>query len=158
MTDSRIGVRRLTAGDDLSTAIVLLQRFFREEGFETPDDVIARNTLLLAGLDVCGLFLAESDGRAIGVATVSLDFGVEYGWSAEMGDLYVLPEWRGRGVSRLLVQAVEEFLGERGAAGYQVTVTAHAAETHDLGRFYSSLGFDDEGRVLLYKDLAAKRL
>jgi GNAT superfamily N-acetyltransferase len=148
-----VSVRQLSSRDDLSAAINLLQRFFQEEGFDTPDDVIAANVRKMADIGACGLFIAETNGEAIGVATVSLEFGIEFGWSAEMGDLYVLPEWRGQGVSRIIVAAVELFLLERGAKGYQVTVTPYAAEAHDLARIYKSLGFDDEGRVLLYKRL-----
>ncbi len=45
-------------------------------------------------------FVATASGQSVGVATISLDFGIEFGWSAEMGDLYVLPEWRGHRVAR----------------------------------------------------------
>jgi GNAT superfamily N-acetyltransferase len=150
---SSLKVRQLRSGDDLAEAITLLQRFFREEGFDTPDQVIARNTARLAGLEICGLFVAEVDGTAAGVATVSMDFGVEFGWSGEMGDLYVLPAWRGRGVSKALVDAVEAFLHAKGASGYQVTITPHAAETYGLAAFYGRLGFDHEGRTILFKAL-----
>lgn len=147
-------VRRLTAADNLDPAIELLQRFFREEAFETTGDAIARNTRYLATLDSCGLFVSEDQGIAVGVATVSMEFGIEFGWSAEMGDLYVIPEHRGKGVSRRLVVAVEGFLRAKGAFGYQVTVTPYAEEHHAMRKFYSKLGFEDEGRVLLYKSLA----
>jgi GNAT superfamily N-acetyltransferase len=73
-----------------------------------------------------------------------------------MGDLYVVPEWRGRGLARRLVAAVEAFLVSRGAAGYQVTVTPHAEAAHGMGRFYAGLGFTDEGRRILYRDLRGK--
>jgi aminoglycoside 6'-N-acetyltransferase I len=148
-----VQVRQLSAGNDLSAATALLQRFFVEEGFSTSADVIARNTKSLAGLSNCGLFAAEIDGVVIGVATLSLEFGIEFGWSAEMGDLYVLPEWRGKGVSRLLLDAAEAFLRSRGAAGYQVTVTPFAEEHHALGIFYEKLGLESEGRLILYKRL-----
>jgi GNAT superfamily N-acetyltransferase len=146
-------IRRLTAADDLSVAIHLLQRFFRAEGFDTPDAAIARNAQTMATLEICGLFVAEQNGKTVGVATVSLEFGVEYGWSAEMGDLYVVPEARGQGVSTQLVHAIETFLLSKGAAGYQVTVTPHAAQHHDLTKFYQRLGFDAEGRMILYRRL-----
>lgn len=150
---SGIQVRRLDGGDDLTEATDLLIRFFREEQFDTPDATIRRNTATLAGLDTCGLFIAEVEGRTIGVATVSFEFGVEFGWGAEMGDLYVLQDWRGKGVSRRLVQAIEAFLTERGATFYQVTVTPYAQGAHDLGKFYEGLGFGSEGRLILAKKL-----
>lgn len=145
-------VRRLNAQDDPGPATVLLQRFFREEGFTTPDATIAQNLLSMLALDRCAVLLAEDQGKAVGVATVSMEFGIEYGWSAEMGDLYVLPEHRGRGISRMLVASAEDYLRSMGAVGYQVTVTPHGAEA-DLRRFYLGLGFEDEGRALLYKML-----
>ena len=150
---SRLSVRRLQAGDDVGAAANLLIRFFREEGFDTPDEVIRSNTSRMAAIAACGLFIAETEGQAIGVATISMEFGIEFGWSGEMGDLYVLPDWRGKGVSQALVGAVEEFLKERGATGYQVTVTPFAEEAHGLQGYYLKLGFASEGRLILYKRL-----
>jgi GNAT superfamily N-acetyltransferase len=148
-----VKVRQLSAGDDLSAAIALLQRFFVEEGFSTEAEVIARNAKMLAANPNCGLFVAEGNGEVVGVATLSLEFGIEFGWSAEMGDLYVQPEWRGRGVSRLLIDGAEAFLRAKSVAGYQVTVTPFAEEHHALGRFYEKLGFESEGRLILYRRL-----
>jgi GNAT superfamily N-acetyltransferase len=148
-----ISIRQLTKADDLTQAITLLQRFFQEEGFDVPPDVIKANTHKMAQLDVCAILVAVADDIQIGIATVSMDFGIEFGWSAEMGDLYVLPEWRGQGVSLRLVKAVEAFLTVQNAAGYQVTVTPYASEHHDLKKLYIRLGFEDEGRMLFYKTL-----
>ncbi len=146
-------VRKLAAGDDAAAAISLLCRFFAEEGFSTKAEVIAARVGKMLALDTCGLFLAEQGGEAVGVATVSLEFGIEYGWWAELGDLYVLPEHRGRGHSRALVATAEAFLKERGAAGYQVTVTPYAQDRHNLKEFYDALGFAGEGRLILHKSL-----
>ncbi len=146
-------IRQLTAIDDLAGAILLLQRFFHEEGFDTPADTIAHNARTLATIETCGLFIAETGGTTIGVATISMEFGIEFGWSAEMGDLYVLPEHRGQGVSNALAGAIEVFLLGKGAFGYQVTVTPYAEQHHALRGFYQKLGFADEGRLILYKIL-----
>ena len=61
-----------------------------------------------------------------------MQFGIEFGWIGEMGDLYVLPEMRSQGVARGLVAAVETFLITKGAAGYQITLTSHAKEVRSL--------------------------
>jgi GNAT superfamily N-acetyltransferase len=150
---SEVSIRRLGASDDLAAACDLLVRFFREESFDTPDEMIRRHAAVMAGLDNCGFFIAESAGQAVGVATISLQYGIEFGWGAEMGDLYVLPECRGKGVSRRLVLAIEDFLKGRGATFYQVTVTPYAQEAHDLRTFYGRLGFESEGRLILAKKL-----
>ncbi len=145
--------RRLSAADDLSGAIQLLQRFFREENFGTPDHVITANTHRMTALDSCAIFVAEEGEKQLAVATVSMDFGIEFGWSAEMGDLYVVPEWRGRAVSRALLNAVEDFLREKGAAGLAVTLTPHALRERGLADYYQRMGFANEGRLILWRDL-----
>ncbi|MGE3831682.1 MAG: GNAT family N-acetyltransferase [Parvibaculaceae bacterium] len=150
---TNVTVRRLRAGDALDDAYALLVRFFREEQFDTPDETIIANTRRMAGIDLCGLFLAAANGDAIGVATVSIEFGIEYGYSAEMGDLYVVPEWRGRGVSRKLVVAVEDYLRAMGSPVYRVTLAPYGEEAHGLSQFYSALGFENEGRLILSKTI-----
>lgn len=144
-------IRRLTGSDGLDGAIELLCRFFSEEGFDTSPEIIAAHARQLAGIETCGLFIAEDQGKAVGVATVSMEFGIEYGWWAEMGDLYLVPGYRERGLSRQLVEAVEKFLKDRGCAGYQVTVTPFSGAQHGLARYYGRLGFESEGRLILRK-------
>jgi GNAT superfamily N-acetyltransferase len=148
-----VRVRQLTAGDELGPAILLLERFFHEEGFVTADEVIAENARAMVQIESCAILVAEVGDITAGVATLSMEFGIEFGWSAEMGDLYVVPDWRGKGIARALLLAGEQILKERGAKGYQVTVTTIADEHHDLKRFYAALGFEDEGRVILWKQL-----
>jgi GNAT superfamily N-acetyltransferase len=135
-------------------AIELLMRFFREDGFDTPDAIIAANARRMLDIDACAIFLAEADGECIGVATISMEFGIEFGWSAEMGDLYIVPAWRGRGAARAMVTAAEDHLRSKGATGYQVTVTPFGEDSHGLRRFYQKLGFAEEGRSILYRKLA----
>jgi GNAT superfamily N-acetyltransferase len=148
-----LGVRKLARGDELGEVEDLLVRFFREEGFTTPADVIASHLHAMLSVDACAVFAAYSGTEAVGVATISLNFGIEFGWFGEMGDLYVVPACRGRGVSLALIAAVEAFLKERGASGYQVTVTPYAEEHHRLTEYYASRGFLDEGRRILSRRL-----
>ena len=108
----------------------------------------------MLSVDSCAVFAACSGSHAVGVATVSLNFGIEFGWYGEMGDLYVVPDYRGKGVSVALIAAVESFLKERGASGYQVTVTPYAEDHHRLTEYYASRGFIDEGRRILSRLLA----
>ena len=96
---------------------------------------------------------AESDDTVVGVATASMEFGIEFAWWAEMGDLYVLPDARGLGVAKLLVGGIESWLRSRGVAGYQVTVTPDGEDHHGLRAYYRKLGFTGDGRLLLFKEL-----
>jgi ribosomal protein S18 acetylase RimI-like enzyme len=148
-----VSVRQLGPKDETAAAEELLIRFFREEHFTTQADLIRRHCRHLATVDSCGLFVAEKAGDAVGVATVSMQYGIEFGWLGEMGDLYVLPASRGIGIARELIRAVEEFLKARGAAGYQVTLTPYAQSAHGMLEFYRKFGFAGEGREILYRHL-----
>jgi hypothetical protein len=80
-------------------AIALLVRFFREEGFTTPPPLIAENLDRMLADAWCRCALAVADGTAQAVITVSTVLYVEWGRLGEIGDLYVLPEYRRRGVA-----------------------------------------------------------
>ena len=145
---NRIHVESVTARN-VADAVALLERFFREEAFPSPAGGLehrVRQYLEMAGHAV---FLAFMDARPVGVATVATTFGLEYGWLAEMEDLYVVPEERGAGIGRILVQRAVRWSAERGCSAMVVTITPEGQASHDLIGFYAHLGFLDRGRRLL---------
>lgn len=146
-------IARVTATAWLAEATVLLQRFFAEEEFATSDELIAQRARIMAEDRSLGLFVALVDQHAVGVASCSMGFGIEFGLWGEMGDLYVLPEWRGRGVANALCDAIERFVLESGGTGYQVTVTPIGEKHFQLSEFYRKQSFTDDGRRLLLKYL-----
>jgi len=138
--------------DDAGAAARLLKAFFAEEGFFTPANEIEANLRTMLDLDVCRVLAARIGGETVAVATLSFDFGIEFGWSAEIGDLYVAPQARGQGLARALVEACKDLARNKGATYLYVTVTAHGAD-QGLNAFYDRLGFLDERRFLLAMDL-----
>jgi GNAT superfamily N-acetyltransferase len=81
-------------------AVSLLERFFREEGFGTPSALIEDNLAAMLDEGTCWAGLAAVGGAFVGVVTVTTMLYVEWGRMGEIGDLYVLPVHRGRGVGR----------------------------------------------------------
>jgi aminoglycoside 6'-N-acetyltransferase I len=140
----------LGPGEDRDEAAGLLKRFFAEEGFTTPPKQIEDNLRHMLELDVCRVLVARDGLEMIGVATVSLDFGIEFGWAGEIGDLYVVPAARGRGVARALVQVAARLARQQGATALSVTVTGQG-EASGLKDFYARLGFRDDGRRILMR-------
>jgi GNAT superfamily N-acetyltransferase len=128
-------------------AVELLARFFREEGFATPPARIAENLDRMLADPWCWCSLAAVDGTAQAVITVSTVLYIEWGRLGEIGDLYVLPECRGRGLARLLVERAKDWCRARGCSAVAVTITPIGEQRHRLSQFYARLGFEMSGRT-----------
>ena len=90
-----------------------------------------------------GIFLAEVDGRVVGFQ--SLDLWARYTDSfAHVGVVgtFVLPEWRRRGVGRLLAEHTLDFAR---ANGYEKIVIYVRAGNTRAQAFYRGLGFVPRG-------------
>jgi GNAT superfamily N-acetyltransferase len=148
----RVGSESKGLRDD---AVALLARFFVEEGFSTPLPRIAANLDDILADDTCWTALAIASGEPLGVVSVTTMRYVEWGRLAEIGDLYVVPDQRGRGVGRLLVTSALDWCRGRGCSGSYVTVTPEGEARHKVSGFYRRLDFEPTGRTtLLYAGLA----
>ncbi|HTV46293.1 MAG TPA: GNAT family N-acetyltransferase [Stellaceae bacterium] len=67
---------------------------------------------------------------------------------AEIGDLYVLPGARRRGIAARLIRAATEWCRLQGCSAVEVVITAAGEQTHGLSRFYQRLGFVPTGRTM----------
>jgi aminoglycoside 6'-N-acetyltransferase I len=99
------------------------------------------------------VFMALEDGRLVGVATVTTGFGFETGCYAEVEDLYVEPEQRGRGLAVALLDAAFAWCRSEGCAEVEVVVTPDAEARHGLGEWYRRQGFADTGRMIYSRRL-----
>lgn len=128
----------------------LIERFFVEEGFHTPPIQIREHLLTLLADPESAVFLAQRGTRPIGVATVTTSQGIELGLSAELEDLYVLPDARKQGAGHALVEAVREWCRCQGCTLVSVVVTPQGQAAHDLIDYYRGQGFEETGRTLLF--------
>jgi len=138
---------------DAGSVTELASRFFVEEGFELPAEGLRKRVGHYLEMDGHSIFLARRDKRAIAFATVAAGFGLEYGWVAELEDLYVVPGERRQGIARRLVDRVAGWAADRGCSAVLVTVTPEGERAHGLSAFYARLGFDDRGRRLMERPL-----
>ena len=139
---------------DAGSITELANRFFVEEGFELPAEGLQVRVGRYLEMDGHSVFLARRGQRAVAFATVAAGYGLEYGWAAELEDLYVVPPERRRGVARSLVDGVARWATDRGCSAVLVTVTPEGERAHTLTDFYERLGFSDRGRRLLERPLA----
>jgi len=138
---------------DFEEILPLIERFFIEEGFHTPSMQIREHLLKLLADPESAVFLARHGSRPIGVATVTTSQGIELGLSAELEDLYVLPDARKQGVGHALIEAVREWCRCQGCTLVSVVVTSEGQTVHDLVGYYRGQGFEETGRTLLFYHL-----
>lgn len=129
-------------------ATALLIRFFGEEGFATPPARIAQNLDLMLADPACWCAVAVEGGAPAAVITVSTIRLIEEGRIGEIGDLYVLPEYRRRGLARLLIERAQAWCREQGCSAVEVTTTPTGERRHRLSAFYARLGFAPTGRTI----------
>jgi GNAT superfamily N-acetyltransferase len=149
-SDVRIEV---AAPMDAGAITDLARRFFVEEGFDLPVEGLDRRVRRYLELDGHVIFIARSGEEAVGFATIATGFGLEYGWAAELEDLYILASERRQGIARDLVDRAAGWASERGCSVVLVTVTSEGERSHTLSAFYARLGFLDRGRRLLERPL-----
>ena len=133
-------------------AFALLRRFFAEEGFATPPERLRERLAVLLADGSSAVFLARRGGAAVGVATVTTTFGLQFGRTAELEDLYVPPHVRGGGIGPALIDAAREWCRREGCAPLAVVVTPEGQAAHDLRGYYRRHGFRESGRTLLFAD------
>ena len=154
--DSPVAIQEVAVGS-FEAAFSLLERFFREAGFSTPTRDMRTSLHVMVSAPNSTVFLAWRGTEAIGVATVTTSVGIEYGRSAELEDLYVLPEERGSGVGSALVEAVCSWCCEKGVSAVLATVTPEGAAEYRLLDYYRRRGFASRGRVILERALGTQR-
>ncbi len=136
-------------------AVELLSRFFREEGFRQDAATIDHNLgLLIADDHHWGALAVTGIGRAVGVVTATTMLYVEWGRLGEIGDLYVLTGYRGRGIARSLVRAATDWCRGADCSAVSVTITPEGEAAHGLSAFYAALGFVATGRTASVLELS----
>ena len=89
------------------------------------------------------LFLAETNHTVVGLVGAYLTLGLELdGPYGRLGGLVVDEGWRGQGIGRMLLEAVEGWLKGRGASLLLITSGKHRLEAHT---FYRHLGYAETG-------------
>ena len=115
-----------------------------------PEEIPARLKELALDAQSSAVWIAELDGRAVGIATAKKFPAIHQ--SAPVVWLTVLvvsQSARGQGVGTRLVNEAEEWARDQGARKIALTSALHREEAHE---FYKRLGYDHTG-VRLAKTL-----
>ena len=100
------------------------------------EQVVARMTILEASGQ--GMLVAETRGAVVGVVHVNRWATLLADGMAEVVALVVDDKWRGQGIGRALLQAAEDWAGQRGCSTLQVRTNLVRQRAHE---FYLRSGF-----------------
>jgi GNAT superfamily N-acetyltransferase len=141
MTSTDSVVLRDATALDIGRIVELLEHGSLVEGNEDPSALAPYEAALAEISEGPGTVLvAEEGGQVVGVCQLIVFRHLQSHGSlcAEVESVHVHPDFRGRGIGHLLMDAVIE--RARSLSCYRVQLTSNLART-DAHRFYAQLGF-----------------
>ena len=142
------------AGPQHVTSVLALSRTMNEEDGHPLDESGEAAVRLLCLGDMaarCWLARHSSGDKAIGYIILTLGFSIEHGGrDGFIDELYVIPEMRGFGVARKLMQIAEEAARALGVGTLHLEVENRNKDAQAL---YRKSGWRDTHRKLLSKKL-----
>jgi len=133
--------------------VELTTAFYREDGFATAHQALPERFTTLLGQSEANITVAVTPNATIGFALTTVRLILESGLTAELQDLYVQPEHRGRGIGSALVRDAARWARANAADGLEVVIAPNGREVSHLHRYYESRGFVDERRRIVYLDV-----
>ncbi|MEO1291997.1 MAG: GNAT family N-acetyltransferase [Pseudomonadota bacterium] len=142
---------RRAINEDAALIAPLYADFFAEDGIETPDREIEENLAAMLADPRAAVFVAEASGRPVGLVSATTSIGVEFGLSAEIEDLFMLPAYRGHGIARQLFEQAMAWCMAEGAREIVLVITPLAEQAQGLTQLYEKFGFRRSGRIMMYR-------
>jgi GNAT superfamily N-acetyltransferase len=139
-------IAEIDAGQ-IERATNLLHRFFCEEGSAGDRELIRTNLDALRNDPHHWVAGSGVNGQMVGIVTVTTMLYVEWGRLGEIGDLYVLPEFRMKGIARALVEAAIHWCRSHRCSAVTVTITPQGETRHALSQFYAKFDFKPMDRM-----------
>lgn len=140
-------IRTATPGD-FAALLELMRGYYRDDGLEFDADTHARAMDRLLREPQWGrVWLAESDGVIVGYLALCIGFSLELGGNdAFVDEVFVLPEHRGRGLGRKLLEFAAEAARTLGIVAMHLEVDRANIAAQGL---YTSLGYERRDRYFI---------
>ena len=142
-------IRPATAAD--SPALLnLMRELYEHEGIPFDRDVSASALGTLINTPALGeVRLMQEDGEIVGYFALTFGYSLEFhGRFALLDEMYIRDEYRGRGLGREALEAVEAACRDRGIEALRLEVEQSNMHAQSL---YRSSGFQSHDRHLMTK-------
>jgi GNAT superfamily N-acetyltransferase len=137
---------------DIPLLIGMMTQFNKEESIENAIEVMEKTLeLSFSNPDHVQTYLAVKNEKVIGYVHVCFSFSFEYqGLEASIDEIYVLSEFRGKGLAKEIVRKVETVIRPKGV----VVLRADVSDDKPwLNGFYKTIGFGQTMYRPYYKRL-----
>ena len=145
-------VFKLARPEHLDVVVALMRSLEREDPNKKPFDDQMRRSSYARFLNEPGhgyLWLFESGEKVVGYMVLAFVFSFEYGGrNAFIDELYVIPEYRRKGIGSRALQFARQTAQARGVVALHLEVSRNNSLAHKL---YLRAGFVDHDRYLLTK-------
>lgn len=131
---------RPAKADDLGTLVDLLRMLFSiETDFDCDAARQHRGLAMLLAHEAAVIFVAEMAGQVIGMCSGQLTISTaEGGYALLVEDVVVAEPWRGKGIGRELIAALEQWAASRKVGRLQLLADRNNAAALE---FYHELGW-----------------
>ena len=138
--------------DDGAAVLSLAKAFWAEDDMPSTPAQARALAELVGGSPAGAIYVIEAGGEAVGYAILTWGYTVEFaGMDAFLDEIYVAPEFRGRGLGSEAIAVLENSARERGCCALHLEVfrdkTAQA-------RLYRRLGFQARDSIFMSKPLS----
>jgi ribosomal protein S18 acetylase RimI-like enzyme len=142
---------------DLPTLLELMRAFYAEEGYPFSEAGASGAVVHLLENDRAGrLWIAQGDQGPLGYVVLTFGYSLEHhGVVAFVDEVFVVAEWRGRGLGTRALALAEAACRTLGVRTLQLEVERENVAAQEL---YRRSGFKDHGRFLLTKRITQKEI
>jgi ribosomal protein S18 acetylase RimI-like enzyme len=135
---------------DTEALLGLMRGYYTDEGYPFAEAGARKALVELLAVPTLGrVWIAHEAGAPIAYAVLTLGFSLEYaGRDAFLDDVYVAPRYRGRGLGRAALEAVEATCMELEVRALHLVVERYKTRAQAL---YRRAGFVDHDRYLMTK-------
>jgi ribosomal protein S18 acetylase RimI-like enzyme len=133
--------------DTLDTLLELMRAYYAHDGLDFDAETAARAVTGMVQVAQGKIWLILEGDTVMGYAVLIWSYSLEYGGlAAELDELYLKPETRGRGVGKAAMQALLEFCREADV----VLLRLETEPSNEAARgFYRTLGFEVVKRTFM---------
>jgi ribosomal protein S18 acetylase RimI-like enzyme len=140
-------VFELAGEADADALLVMARAFHHEDGHPLDRMGEAAVVQVARGEPFARAWLLRDDRAAVGYVVITLGYSIEYGGrDGFIDDLYIVPEARGRGLGKKLLDFT---LTEAAALGIRTLHLEVETENEHAGRLYRRAGFEATSRRLM---------